>query len=466
MDKPIVPPTSPRGLASYAWWLVLCLVGLDYFSTLAYLPSLAVDEADKMAPFAALGVVALTLFAALPVYLYVIGRSPHGHGATGLLEKHVTGWTGKILILFLLGFIATDFVVTRTLSTADAAKHLIHNPYWQTPVDWMTRHKDSLRASLPVALREPLFDFWNEQLVLTLLLSILGFVVYAFLLRGFSRTFLYVSAFVVVLFLAVNGMVIGSGLVYLYHHPDLTTQFTDVVRYGGREISAEELLFTLFLTLVQFPQLALGLGGFELSMASAPLVRGRPSDDPVQPRGRIRNMRLLLVAAAVLMSLFLAGSVLVVTMLVPKALLHPAQPVQQEPAASQSEMMPQDEGDDLDVPAPSQPVPTVEKEGPARDRALAYIAHGGTLAGGLEAQQVSPLFGPAFGTLYDVSTVLILCLAGASVTISLRDLVPGYLTRFGMQMEWARKIGVILHLFNLVILVVIVVFKALSLIHI
>src|SRR3954469_19321080 len=104
----VVPPS--------AWWLVLCLVGLDYFSTLAYLPSIAVAAAGPLAPIAALGVVAVTLLAALPVYFYVVGRSPHGEGATGLLEKHVHGWPGKFLVLILLGFVATDFVITRTLS--------------------------------------------------------------------------------------------------------------------------------------------------------------------------------------------------------------------------------------------------------------------------------------------------------------------------------------------------------------
>src|SRR5256714_6884227 len=94
-----------RGLRTYAWWLVLCLVGLDYFSTLAYLPSLAIEAGSSLAPLAALGVAAVTLLLALPVYAYVVGRSPHGEGATGLLERHVHGWLGKVLILVLLGFV-------------------------------------------------------------------------------------------------------------------------------------------------------------------------------------------------------------------------------------------------------------------------------------------------------------------------------------------------------------------------
>src|SRR5271154_490659 len=97
----------PAGLRTYAWPLVLGVVGLDYFSTLAYLPSIAVEAVGgghkALAPLAALGVVAVTLLAAVPVYLYVVGRSPHGQGALGLLERLVHGWRGKTLILVLLG---------------------------------------------------------------------------------------------------------------------------------------------------------------------------------------------------------------------------------------------------------------------------------------------------------------------------------------------------------------------------
>jgi hypothetical protein len=99
--------------------------------------------------------------------------------------------------------------------------------------------------------------------------------------------------------------------------------------------------------------------------------------------------------------------------------------------------------------------------GPGMHRALAYLAHGeGRLKGNLDPEEVNPLFGPAFGTLYDLSTILILCLAGASVAISLRQIVPQYLAKFGMQLHWAEKVGAILHLFNLIILLTTLVFHA------
>jgi hypothetical protein len=469
MDKPATPTdtAAPRGLPSYAWWLVLGLVGLDYFSTLAYLPSIAVDEADQTATFATLGVVVLTLFAALPVYLYIAGRSTHGHGATGLLERHAHGWGGKLLILCLLSFIATDFIVTRTLSTADASKHLIHNPHVQSGLDWLIGRKDAVHHSLPAALQgsaaDQFFDWWNSQLIVTVVLLILGFGLYAFLLRGFSRLFMYLSVLVVLLFLAVNGIVIYSGLVYVARHPELTSSWMNIVRYGGRDVPADELLFDLSMAVLRFPQLMLGLGGLELSLASAALVRGRPTDDPARPRGRIRSMRLVLLAAAVIMCVFLAGSVFVTSMLVPLGELHAAQEFEVEaPPGEKPEApaeMPFDEGGEF-PPESETVVRTEMRGGQARDRALAYIAHGEPLVNGVEGWEINPWFGPAFGTLYDLSTVLILCLAGASVTISLRDLVPGYLARYGMQMRWAQRVGVILHLFNLLMLFVLIYFRA------
>src|SRR5437763_7060728 len=91
--------TSKTSIVVSSWWLVLCLIGLDYFSTLAYLPSLAVEAAGPLAPFAALVVVAVTLLAALPVSLHVVGRSPPWRGGTGLLERVAPGWPGKLLCL-------------------------------------------------------------------------------------------------------------------------------------------------------------------------------------------------------------------------------------------------------------------------------------------------------------------------------------------------------------------------------
>ena len=112
------------------WLWVMCLTGVDYFSTLGYQPSIAFEAVGLLAPLATIVLIAVTLGCALPVYSRVAEESPLGHGSISMLERLLHGWTAKFLVLVLLGFAATDFVITQTLSAADAAEHLIHNPFW------------------------------------------------------------------------------------------------------------------------------------------------------------------------------------------------------------------------------------------------------------------------------------------------------------------------------------------------
>src|SRR3954452_6502415 len=86
---------SRRRVEEHYWLWVLCLLGLDYFSTLAYQPSITFEVAGRLGPLATGVIVLLTLFGALPVYFYLAGRSPRGHGSLGLLERFVRGWRGK-----------------------------------------------------------------------------------------------------------------------------------------------------------------------------------------------------------------------------------------------------------------------------------------------------------------------------------------------------------------------------------
>jgi hypothetical protein len=272
-----------------SWWRVMCLTGVDYFSTLGYQPGIAFLAAGSLSPIATLILVLVTLFGALPTYCIVAKESPNGQGSVAMLEKMLPGWQGKTLVLFLLGFAATAFIITITLSAADATAHIVENPI------------------VPEVLH-------NQRIGVTLLLlALLG----GLFLKGF-REAIGLSFVIVCVYLTLSAVILINGLFLIAGHPQLLADWHTQL---FRDYHSVPLMFGIAMLL--FPKLALGLSGFETGVAVMPLVKGDPSDTPEAPLGRIRNARKLLITAGLIMSVFLVASSIVTTTLIPAALFEP-----------------------------------------------------------------------------------------------------------------------------------------------
>ena len=271
------------------WWRVMCLTGVDYFSTLGYQPGIAALAAGALSPVATLVLVLITLFAALPMYRRVATESPHGDGSLSMLERLLAYWPSKVLVLSLIGFVATGFIITITLSAADATAHLVENPFLH----------DALTG---------------RQVPVTLLLLVLLAAVF---LKGFKEA-IGVAVVLVVLYLGLSLVVIGRAAVDVVRHPSLLSDWTHAMTL---EHSAP--FGIIGAALLVFPALALGLSGFETGVVVMPLVKGHATDTERVPTGRIRNTKKLLTVAALIMSVMLIGSSLVTTLLIPHEQFEP-----------------------------------------------------------------------------------------------------------------------------------------------
>ena len=368
-----------KKVETHPWWKVIWLTGVDYFSTLGYQPGIALLAAGAVAPIATVILVLVTLFGALPVYAQVAGRSYAGQGSIAMLENLLKGWKGKVLVLVLLGFAATDFVITMTLSAADAAKHAIENPIFH-----------------------PILG--DHQVLVTLVILAVLAVVF---LRGFMEA-IGVAAAAALPYLALNLIVLGRGAWEILTHPSLLSDWRAALAAKG------DFSLVVVGALLVFPKLALGLSGFETGVSVMPLVDGGKVDQGYDPRkhgppkGRVANTRKLLLTAALIMSAMLILSSFVTTLLI-------------EPAAYQD-------------------------GGKASGRAIAFLAH--------------KYLGTTFGTVYDISTILILSLAGASALAGLLHLIPRFLPRFGMAPRWASLSRPLVLAFFVVNVIVTVIFDA------
>ncbi len=356
-----------------SWWKVMCLTGVDYFSTLGYQPGIAFLAAGLLSPIATLIVVVVTLFGLVPLYSRVAKESPHGQGSIAMLENLLPGWRGKTLVLVLLGFAATDFVITITLSAADATAHIVQNPIIP---HWMD----------------------NRVFITVFILAILG----AVFLKGF-REAIGLSVVIVALYLFCNAIVVFRSGMEILAHLELFTNWQNKLFHTYHSVPA-----MIGFSLILFPKLALGMSGFETGVAVMPLVKGSADDDQKTPLARIKNTRKLLLYAALIMAVLLLASSFVTTLLIPEK--H------------------------------------FVEGGDANGRALAYLAH--------------QFFGETFGTIYDISTILILWFAGASAMAGLLNLVPRYLPRYGMAPNWARAQRPLVVIFTIITFAVTCMFRA------
>ena len=379
----------------HPWWQVMCLTGVDYFSTLGYQPGIAFLAAQSLSPIATFILVLLTLFGALPIYNRVAEESPHGEGSISMLEHQLSRWKGKLFVLVLLGFVATDFIITITLSAADATAHIIENPF--TPA--ILKHQIGITLAL---------------------IAVLGII----FLRGFKEA-IGIAVALVAIYLFLNTIVIGFGLFELATHPYHIPEWKQALIKHPSVHGSSALI--LFVSLMLFPKLALGLSGFETGVAVMPLVKGEEDlsedewaniqstrtgvEDPKARhllRGRIRNAQKLLRTAALIMSVLLISSSFVTAILIP--------------------------------------ADKFQEGGEANGRAIAYLAH--------------EFFGNIFGTVYDLSTILILWFAGASAMAGLLSIVPRYLPRYGMAPEWARAARPLVIVIIVIAFAVTLIFKA------
>ncbi|MFN0140129.1 MAG: amino acid transporter [Pyrinomonadaceae bacterium] len=400
--REIEGPHEPEGRHhKHKWWKVMCLTGVDYFSTLGYQPGIAFLAAGALSPFATLVLVLLTLFGALPMYKRVAEESPHGDGSLSMLENLLSRWKGKMFVLILLGFVATSFIITITLSAADATAHIVENPF----------------------VHEHL-KFLDHAVIVTLvLIGLLG----AVFLRGFNEA-IGIAVVIVVAFIVLNVVTIGRGIYELgWVQPEAFANWQAAV-WSSPSVGGS-VAWLAIASLWVFPKLALGLSGFETGVVVMPLVKSDyklapekkatiklttfpeaeiGEDQELYLQGRIRNGKKLLAGAAIIMSFLLVGSSIITSMLIPAELFQPG--------------------------------------GEAYGRALSYLAH--------------TLLGPAFGTAYDLSTIAILWFAGASAMAGLLNIVPRYLPRYGMAPDWARATRPLVIVFTVICFIVTVLFQA------
>jgi hypothetical protein len=220
-------------------------------------------------------------------------------------------------------------------------------------------------------------------------------------LAGFSEA-VSVAIPLVAVYLILNAIIVVAGIRQIAVHPEVLHDWAARLTAGGGVFG------TLKTAVLAFPLLVLGLSGFETGVSMMPLVAAEGVSEEEQRESRIQRTRRLLTVAAVVMSVYLLSTTFVTTLLIP-------------------------------------PVEFADG-GKASGRALDYLAH----------EQL----GGVFGTVYDISSILILWFAGASAMAGLINIVPRYLPGYGMAPAWATAVRPVVLVFTGLSMVITVLFGA------
>ena len=411
-DQAARPPTYRA-----AWPWVLCVIGLDYLSTLAYQPSVAFGAAGRLAPLVTVLVAAVTVGFALPIYLYIAGRSPHGGGSTALLERCIPGWFGKLLLLVFLSFGAVDLVFTRTFSAATAAEHITRcpDPSWQQGLDQLTREGDALRQSLPDDVRRMTDGIWNRQTVVSLIVLVIGTALGLMFFSGYTPNFIRLAVVTVVIYLLLTLFIVVCGGIYLARNQNLVQDWW--ARCLGRELETESRGATAAGLVGIVPGVPAALPGCGAGLERFRADAHGHADGARPPRRH---------AAA-------------------SARANPQHPLPADDRGTEHDRVPARIDADHDDPHSSQRT-TGRWAGEVSGAGLPRPWR--ALADGQNASVLSPMMGNLFGTIYDISTVAILTLAGLSFAMTLASWIPPYLQRLGMEFKWSVRLGGLVWLFT------------------
>lgn len=319
----------------------------------------------------------------------------------------------------------------------------------------------------------------SAQLPITLVfIALLG----AVFLKGFNEA-IGIAVFLVAAYIGLSLVVVGVGLQDLLLHP---VKFSDWL--GLLSTGYSSPLALIGAALLVFPRLALGLSGFETGVVVMPLIKGDATDSEEAPKGRIRNAKKLLLSAALIMSVMLISSAFVTTVMIPRsefwstttatteenaetlksgtATIKMPLDVQINPKHVLTYQIPTNlptmgqptnitatyQNETIHMIATIKPLGnvysvTLEKhKGEANGRALAYLAH--------------HYLGDGFGTIYDISTILILWFAGASAMAGLLNIVPRYLPKYGMAPDWTLATRPLVLIFTVLCFAVTIAFNA------